>query len=178
MLSTLEIGAGARAVPDRENDRRASRRRRWRDTQIPLKAAERPLMALKGRDGVTVRCETSVADIRFGRGALSIGGMKRGMIATVDGQEVRIWRPRFGLRLRDRPLFVEGRDIAWTTTLETTRRYRITDRSGADLLRRQGREVLVETTLPSDQLSLLVLIHLAGVPFTSTLRWYFAQGLG
>lgn len=135
-------------------------------------------MAVESRSGVNVRCETSVADLRFERGALSIGGMKRGMTATMDGRDVRMWRPHFGLRLQQRAVLVESRDISWTTILEAPRKYRITDRSGADLLRRRGREVLVESTLPSDQLSLAVLVHLAGIPLTSTLRWYLAQGLG
>ena len=53
----------------------------------------------------------------------------------------------------------------------------MTDQAGIDLLRRNGKEVVVEGGLPSDKLSLLVLVHITGLVLTSSMLWYLVQGL-
>jgi hypothetical protein len=142
-----------------------------------IRVGDRELFAVKGRSGAVVWCEENVAELPFGKGALSIPGMRRGMTAKVDGRTVRIWRPRFGMTLGSRVLHLEGGATVWLIIPEGLRKYRVTDQTGADILRRDRSQVLAEETLPSSDMSLLALVHVTGIVQTSSMLWYLAQGL-
>lgn len=108
---------------------------------------------------------------------MSIAGMRIGVTAVIDGREVRIWRPSFGVRMRGRHLRVDDRSATWLVVPESRRKYRITDETGSDILRVAQTKVTIEESLPSDKLCLLALVHVSRIVMTSSLLWGSARTL-
>jgi hypothetical protein len=142
-----------------------------------IKVAERHLLAIKDLSFTAVICEGSVARLPPPRSLKSITAFKRGVTGTVDGQPLRIWRPRFGWTLASRALSVDAVDIQWSLVPDGVRSYHVADASGADLLRRSGEGLVADCDLPSGQLSLLLLVHVTGIALTSSLFWHVVQAL-
>lgn len=99
--------------------------------------------------------------------AKRISAMRNGMSATVNGARVRLWRPRFGLRLRNRAICVAYASEAWQIVSMSSGRYRVLAANGSELLRIRRYKVMVDDALPTDQLTLLILLDICDIAYTS-----------
>lgn len=123
--------------------------------------------------------EGSVAQMPNPRALINVPDMRKGLPASLNGHDARIWRPRWGFRLRNRTVHIAHEGSEWQVHAAgiAARTVWITDSNGMDLLRPGKRSVLVEDSLPADQLTLLHLLAVCHVAAPSSYLYRFVQSL-
>lgn len=101
---------------------------------------------------------------------VGIAHVKRGLSGRVDGREVRVVRPRFGLRRKDRSVFVDGEGVAWRSDYRRSRQFDILRRDdGSIVLRQDGPKKLLDREATPAEVSLALVLSASGIIQTSSL---------
>jgi len=66
--------------------------------------------------------------------------VRRGLSGRVDGRDVRVVRPHFGLRRKDRSVLVDGEGIAWRSDYRRSRQFDILLLSVTQAEQERGRQ--------------------------------------
>lgn len=105
----------------------------------------------------------------------SLGMLKRGIEGRVGERPLRIRRPRYGLRRRDRTIIIEGDRIRWHTLFRRHRHYDIV-RSADDVLlyRRMDRRQFVNADASAEEVSVALVVAASGIIATSSLTFYLS----
>jgi hypothetical protein len=106
-------------------------------------------------------------------GTVRIGRVKRGIDGRVGHGAVRIVRPRYGWRRRDRPVLVDGPGVEWRTVYRTMTRYEIQRRAdGSVVYRYQRSKELLDPAASAAEVSLALAVAYSGVIDSSSLLNY------
>lgn len=109
---------------------------------------------------------------------LSIDGLRNGITLQSGQRDVQLRRPRFGYRVSDRDLLVDGVGIAWQLGLTRRLSYWCYDR-GAQKRIAEGnsRSISVDGDLDPERTCLLLVLFLEGVPRTSYWVWRISHAI-
>lgn len=105
----------------------------------------------------------------------SVTLLKRGIEGRVGERPLRIHRPHYGLRRRDRTVIIELDGMQWHTQYRKHRHYDII-RSADDTLlyRRLGGRQFVEADASAEEVSLALAVAASGIVATSSLTFYLS----
>lgn len=120
---------------------------------------------LEGSNVPTVRLDVAHAQ--------SILSARRGITGHVDGVSFRMYRPRFGLRLRDRTVLLEAPMVQMASVMNRWGTFDIVDRRAGDVLLRSSKTTLIDADLDPTATVLAIAFERCGIIQTST----FLNGL-
>jgi hypothetical protein len=105
----------------------------------------------------------------------SVGLLERGIEGRVGERPLRIHRPHYGLRRRDRTIIIEWAGIRWHTQYRRHRHYDIV-RSADDsvLYLRMGRRQFVAADASAEEVSLALAVAGSGIVESSSLAFYLS----
>ena len=98
-----------------------------------------------------------------------IAKLKGGIVGSVDGNPLRIQRPRFGLRRANRSIEVAGPGLELQTHYTASRKYRVSRSDGSALYERRAKEVLIDQEASSCEIATAIALDFAGVLSSSSL---------
>jgi hypothetical protein len=99
-----------------------------------------------------------------------------GIPATVDGENVSIIRPHYGLRRKHRTILISSPTIAWCTDYRRSRHLDVLRRDDCSVAYQQrGAERLVDPGMSAAEVSLILAIADSSLIETSTLWNYFTS---
>lgn len=127
--------------------------------------------------GAVLRGPSYVVKAHYGGSQGELEKLKRGLTVDVDGSTAKIWRPRFGLRVRDRVVKIEVAGSVFTIIPMSLRRYEIVNAEGLTVLRRVGRTSSIENDLDPRDMTVLLFVHAQGIALTSFITWHLCQGI-
>ena len=103
----------------------------------------------------------------------SVALLKRGIEGRVGERSLRIYRPRYGLRRRDRSIIIEGNGTSWHTQYRRYRHYDIVrSDDGSVLYRRIGRRQFVDADASAEDVSLALAVGASRIVDSSSLMFY------
>jgi hypothetical protein len=107
--------------------------------------------------------------------APSLPMLKRGIQGRVGERPLRVHRPRYGLRRRNRTIVIEGDGMRWHTQYRKHRQYDIVRSADNTLLyRRQGQRQFVNADASAEEVSVALAIAASGIVETSSLSFYWS----
>lgn len=92
---------------------------------------------------------------------------------TWDGMSFRMYRPRFGLRLRDRTVLLEAPTVQMASVMNRWGTFDIVDRRAGDVVLRSAKTTLIDADLDPTAMVLAIAFERCGIVQTST----FLNGL-
>ena len=100
----------------------------------------------------------------------SLPALRDGVEARVGTTPIRIWRPRYGRRRRDRTVLLEGSGISWCAELRAPGRWRLRRRrDGSVVVTAERRHHHFEPGASAADVSLAVAVIRSGLVETSSL---------
>jgi hypothetical protein len=132
----------------------------------------------QAEDRLSVSTPAGMFDVMLDTQGCSVGGgctvtvLKRGIVGSVDGNPLRIQRPRFGLRRANRSIEVAGPGLELQTHYTASRKYRVSRSDGSALYERRGKEVLIDQEASSCEVATAIALDFAGILSSSSLLDY------
>jgi len=106
---------------------------------------------------------------------IGIPMLKRGVPATVNGDNALIVRPRFGLRIASRRILVDSSQHAWEAISGSMRKFCIVRRrDGSAILCQQRQGKLLDAAATQSEVSLTLAIAASGIVQSSSLLYYLS----
>lgn len=100
---------------------------------------------------------------------MNLSTLKRGVVATVEGEPVTVVRPRFGVCRRSRDLRADGAGISLASQYSRDRQYEICRPDGVVVLRRRGRDLFIDARATAPEVAIALALDLSGAIATSSL---------
>lgn len=99
---------------------------------------------------------------------ISILGARRGISGDVAGAPFRIYRPRYGLRRKNRTVLLEAPTVEMASVMTGWGAFDIVDRRSGDTLLRSGKSTFIDADLDPTAVVLAIAFQRCGIIQTST----------